>query len=181
MIETQYLVEGCINKDINAQRKLYERYAAKMLSVCLRYMNNEDEARDVMHDGFVKLFDKIKKFDGTGSLDGWIRKVFVNMCLEKLRISKKITKQNVYEADVLQIVDDSMSDVYQQLEAKELMRFVAELPASFRSVFNLYAIEGYSHDEIAKMLGIEQSSVRSAYSKAKNLLQKKIKLMYKEI
>ncbi|MDR0753923.1 MAG: sigma-70 family RNA polymerase sigma factor [Prevotellaceae bacterium] len=180
MTDEQHLVEGCINKNINAQRELYERYAAKMLSLCIRYMCNEDEARDVMHDGFVSLFDKIKKFDQKGSLEGWIRKVFINMCLEKLRKSDKMKYQSIYsDNDDFQIIDNSMSDAYNELGAKELMCFIGELPASFRSVFNLHAIEGYSHDEIAKILGIAQTTVRSNYSRARILLQKKIRLMYK--
>ncbi|MDR2293240.1 MAG: sigma-70 family RNA polymerase sigma factor [Prevotellaceae bacterium] len=180
MTDEQHLVEGCINKNINAQQELYERYAAKMLSLCIRYMCNEDEARDMMHDGFVRLFDKIKKFDRKGSLEGWIRKVFINMCLEKLRKSEKMKYQSIYnDDDDLQVIDDSISDVYNQLGTKELMCFISELPASFRSVFNLHAIEGYSHDEIAKILGIAQTTVRANYSRARILLQKKIRLMYK--
>ncbi|MDR2065889.1 MAG: sigma-70 family RNA polymerase sigma factor [Prevotellaceae bacterium] len=181
MVEEQYLVEGCINKNINAQKELYERYAAKMLSICLRYMCDEDEARDAMHDGFVKLFDRIKKFDKRGSLEGWIRRLFVNICLEKLRKSDKMKYQSIYNDDDedLQIIDDSMSDVYNQMGAKELMNLISELPTSFRNVFNLYAIEGYSYYEIAKILGITLAAVRANYSRARILLQKKIKLIYK--
>jgi RNA polymerase sigma-70 factor (ECF subfamily) len=181
MINEQYLVEGCINRNINAQRELYERYAAKMLSICLRYICDEDEARDAMHDGFVILFDKIKKFDRKGSLEGWIRRLFINICLEKLRKLDKMKYQSIYndEDEDLQIIDDSMSDAYNQMEAKELMNLIRELPTSFRNVFNLYTIEGYSYNEVAKILGITPATVRSHYSRARNLLQKKIKLMYK--
>ncbi|MDR1552773.1 MAG: sigma-70 family RNA polymerase sigma factor [Prevotellaceae bacterium] len=181
MTKEQYLVQGCIDKNINAQRELYELYAAKMLSVCTRYMCDEDEARDAMHDGFVRLFDKIQKFDQKGSFEGWIRKLFVNVCLGKLRISKKVMHESIrYEDDnEMEIIDESISDVYKQLEAKELMLFIRELPKSFRSVFNLHAIEGYSHSEIAKRLGITHSASRAAYFRARVLLKEKIKLMYK--
>ncbi|MDR2652765.1 MAG: RNA polymerase sigma factor [Prevotellaceae bacterium] len=181
MTEEQRLVKGCIDKNINVQRELYERYAEKMLSVCIRYVCDEDEARDAMHDGFVRLFDNIKKFDKKGSLEGWIRRLFVNVCLEKLRISKRMIHESIrYEDDnELQIIDESISDVYKQLSVKELMSFIRELPKSFRSVFNLHAIEGYSHEEIAKKLGITNSAARAAYFRARILLQEKIKLMYK--
>jgi RNA polymerase sigma-70 factor (ECF subfamily) len=180
MTEEQHLVESCINRNINAQRELYERYAKKMLSVCVRYMCDEDEARDVMHDGFVRLFDKIEKFDRKGSLEGWIRKLFVNICLENLRKIKKMTFKSIdSDNDELQIADDSIPDAYNRIEADELMNFVRELPVSFRSVFNLHAIEGYSHDEIAGILGITCSASRSNYFKARMLLQGKIKSRYK--
>ncbi|MDR0419982.1 MAG: sigma-70 family RNA polymerase sigma factor [Prevotellaceae bacterium] len=180
MTEEQHLVEGCINKDINAQRELYERYAKKMLSVCVRYMCDEDEARDTMHDGFVKLFDKIGMFDRKGSLEGWIRKMFVNLCLENLRKVKKMTFQSINSNnDELQLVDSSISDTDSQIGVGELMNLVKELPMSFRSVFNLHAIEGYSHDEVAVILGIKPSAVRSNYFKARILLQKKIESRYK--
>ncbi|MDR3287515.1 MAG: sigma-70 family RNA polymerase sigma factor [Prevotellaceae bacterium] len=176
----EYLVEGCINKNINAQRELYERYATKMLSVCVRYMCDEDEARDTMHDGFIRLFDKIEKFEQKGSLDGWIRKVFVNICLERLRKMKKMSYQSIDdENDELQIADNTIADADNQLEANELMNYIKELPAPFRSVFNLHAIEGYSHEEIAKILGIACSTSRANYFRARTLLQEKIKLMYK--
>ncbi|MDR1199505.1 MAG: sigma-70 family RNA polymerase sigma factor [Prevotellaceae bacterium] len=180
MTEEQRLVTGCINKDINAQRKLYERYAKKMLSVCIRYICNEDEARDIMHDGFVRLFDKIERFDRKGSLEGWIHKLFVNICLENLRKIKKMTFKSIgNDNDELQIADNSTPDAYDRIEADELMNLIKELPVSFRSVFNLHAIEGYSHDEIAAILGITSPTSRSNYFKARTLLQQKIKSRYK--
>ncbi|MDR1985201.1 MAG: sigma-70 family RNA polymerase sigma factor [Prevotellaceae bacterium] len=176
----EYLVEGCINKNINAQRELYERYAKKMLSVCVRYMCDEDEARDTMHDGFIKLFDKIGKFEEKGSLEGWIHKLFVNTCLEKLRKLKKMSYQSINNDNIeLQIVENVVSDVDNQLSANDLMNCIKELPVPFRSVFNLYAIEGYSHEEISKILGIASSTSRANYFKARILLQEKIKSIYK--
>jgi RNA polymerase sigma-70 factor (ECF subfamily) len=177
----EHLVEGCISKNINAQRELYERYAKKMLSVCVRYLGDEDEAKDAMHDGFIRLFDKIGKFDSKGSLEGWIRKVFVNTCLERLRKIRKVSYQSIDNdyGDDFQIVDDSISDIDNQLEANELMNCVKELPTLFRSVFNLHAIEGYSHEEIAKILGIASATSRSNYFRARILLQEKVKSIYK--
>ena len=172
-----HLVEGCIRKNISAQRELYERYAPKMLSVCLRYMANDDDARDAMHDGFIKLFDKINKFEQRGSLEGWIRRLFVNTCLEKLRTAKKFSFQRIDEDDT-QILHDLTGDADMQFEVNELLNLVKNLPANLRSVFNLYAIEGYSHDEIAKLLGIANSTVRANYFRARTILQKRIKLIY---
>ena len=172
------LVEGCINKNIHAQRELYERYAPKMLSVCIRYMCNEDDARDAMHDGFIRLFDRIGKFEQKGSLDGWVRKLFVNTCLEMLRKSKKNSFQSINNDNGdIQISDSSIDGTDIQLKTNELLNCVKNLPAPFRSVFNLYAIEGYSHEEIAKMLGITSSTSRANYFKAKIILQGKIKLI----
>jgi RNA polymerase sigma-70 factor (ECF subfamily) len=175
-----HLVEGCINKNINAQREMYERYAPKMLSVCMRYMCDENEARDTMHDGFIKLFDKITKFEKKGSLEGWIRKLFVNICLEKLRKLKKVSFQSINnDDDDIQIVDNSIINIDKQLDVSELLNCIKRLPASFRSVFNLYAIEGYSHEEIAKLLGITSSTSRANYFRARAILQKKVEQMYK--
>jgi RNA polymerase sigma-70 factor (ECF subfamily) len=172
------LVEGCINKNINAQRELYERYAPKMLSVCIRYMCNDDDARDAMHDGFIKLFDKISKFEQKGSLDGWVRKFFVNTCLEKLRKSKKNSFQSINNAnDGMQLLDNSIENADIQIETNELLNFVKNLPEPFRSIFNLYAIEGYSHVEIAEMLNITSATSRSNYFRARLILQSKIKLI----
>lgn len=173
------LVNGCINKNINAQRELYERYAPKMLSVCERYMGNEDDARDAMHDGFIRLFDRISKFEQRGSLDGWVRKLFVNTCLEKLRKLKKNPFQNFDEDNEdMQISNNSIPDAETQIEAKELLNCVKNLPASLRSIFNLHAIEGYSHEEIAELLEITSSTSRGGYFKARAMLKEKIKLIY---
>lgn len=173
------LVEGCIKKNINAQREMYERYAKKMLSVCVRYMDNGDDAKDAMHDGFIILFDKIGQFEWRGSLDGWIRKLFVNTCLEKLRKLKKISFQRIDSADEdIQVSDDLSEDADKQFDTNELLNCIKSLPVYFRSVFNLYAIEGYSHYEIADLLGITASTSRVYYYKARVMLQQKIKLMY---
>ena len=176
-----HLVEGCINKNINAQCELYERYAPKMLSVCIRYMCNEDDARDAMHDGFIRLFDRIKQFEQRGSFEGWIRKLFVNICLERLRKSKLFSFQNIDNENVQVLINsvELAEDVDTEYEASDLLNCVKNLPDHLRSVFNLHAIEGYSHVEIGELLGITAAAARGNYFRARIMLREKIRLIYK--
>jgi RNA polymerase sigma factor, sigma-70 family len=171
----KHLVEGCIDKNINAQKQLYELYAKKMLSVCIRYVCDEDDARDLLHDGFIRVFDKIVDYQGTGSFEGWIRRLFVNICLEKLRKSKKDLQQSIdnYSENV-EMIDNSIVDIGEKMDADRLLSYIKELPEQFRSTFNLFAVEGYSHDEISEMLGIASATSRSNYFRARMLLQKRI-------
>ncbi|MDR2802162.1 MAG: sigma-70 family RNA polymerase sigma factor [Prevotellaceae bacterium] len=164
------LITACVKGNIIAQRQLYDNYAPKMLSVCLRYAGNREAAKDLLHDGFIRVFNKIKTYKGQGSFEGWMRKLFVNTALEYLR--KKDALKN-YEDYTVSIPATDYS-VVEKISADELMEKIAALPAGCRAVFNLYAIEGYSHQEIAGLLHISESASRSQYSRARNYLQKMI-------
>lgn len=172
----QQLIEGCQRGDRRAQKELYELYSRKMMGVCLRYVNDRETARDLLQDGFVKIFTSIGSFSGIGSFEGWMRKIFVNCALEYLRKSDVLREAT--DLDNTAELVNADSSVISDISAAELMNMVKELPAGFRTVFNLFAIEGYSHKEIAEMLDITDSTSRSQYTRAKQLLQKKINSLY---
>ncbi|TDB63659.1 RNA polymerase sigma factor [Arundinibacter roseus] len=162
------LIKGLREANAKAQRKVYEKYAPKMLGVCLRYVHDEMGAEDVLIEGFMKVFDKIDQFKGEGSFEGWIRRIMVNEALGYLRQQKRIQEDTNLE--VAQVVaDENRAD--QNLEAEEMIQMIHKLPTGYRTVFNLYAIEGYSHAEIAEMLGISESTSKSQLHRARALLQ----------
>ncbi|EJX01551.1 RNA polymerase ECF-type sigma factor [gut metagenome] len=172
----QQLIEGCQRGDRRAQKELYELYSRKMMGVCLRYVNDRETARDLLQDGFVKIFTSIGSYSGIGSFEGWMRKIFVNCALEYLRKSD-VLKEATDLDNTAELIDTDSSAI-SDISAAELMNMVKELPAGFRTVFNLFAIEGYSHKEISEMLNITDSTSRSQYTRAKQLLQKKINSLY---
>lgn len=172
----QQLIEGCRKGERRAQQALYDEYSRKMMGVCLRYVNDRETARDLLQEGFVKVFTNIETYSGTGSLGGWIRKIFVNSALEYLRKSDVLREATDLD-NTVELVQPNASAI-SDLSAAELMQLVGELPVGFRTVFNMFAIEGYSHREIAEMLGITESTSRSQYTRAKQLLQRKINALY---
>jgi RNA polymerase sigma factor (sigma-70 family) len=168
------IVEGCIKKNKLAQKELYDRFAKKMMGVCLRYCDNQEEGEDVLQNGFLYIFDKIDTYRGTGSLEGWVRKIIVNTALTSIRKNKKL-ETNVDLNSVEYGIEDQ-SHLGENMAAKELLKIIQTLPVGFKTVFNLHAIEGYSHKEIAEMLGITEGTSKSQYSRAKTYLQKIIPL-----
>lgn len=173
----QNWIEACINQDPQAQRYLYETYAPQMYGVCLRYAQDEAEAQDMLQDGFVKVFQNLNRYQDRGSLEGWIRRIMVNTAIDHLRRRKK-NQQDVELNET--IVDSEVSDAVDQLEAEFLMELVQSLPDGYRAVFNLYAIEGYSHQEIAQQLGISEGTSRSQYTRARRQLQRLIRNAYQQ-
>ncbi|UKI45965.1 MAG: sigma-70 family RNA polymerase sigma factor [Phocaeicola vulgatus] len=170
-MDEQQLIEGCINRNRLAQRELYEHYSRRMLAVCLRYVNDMETAKDLLQDGFVKVFTSLDSYSGIGSFEGWMRKIFVNCALEYLRKSDVLRESS--GLDNLPELSQPDSSVISNMSAAELMNIIKQLPAGFRTVFNLFAIEGYSHKEIGDMLGITESTSRSQYTRARQLLQSK--------
>ncbi|MDR0694722.1 MAG: sigma-70 family RNA polymerase sigma factor [Prevotellaceae bacterium] len=167
------LITACVKGNIVAQRQLYDLYAAKMLGVCLRYAGTREAAMDLLHDGFIRVFKKIKTYRGKGSFEGWMRKLFVNAALEYLR-KKDVLKDHEDYPAAIPATDYA---VFEKMSANDLMEKIAALPDGYRAVFNLYAIEGYSHREIAGLLHISESASRSQYARARHCLQKMIKEM----
>jgi len=166
----EQIVKGCIDKNAIAQKNLYEKFSRKMMGVCLRYCDSTEEAEDVVQNGFISIFENIESFKGTGSLEGWVRKIMVNTALTNIRKNKKL-KQNI-ELDSVEFM--LPSNIYQNdsFAAKDLLKIIQTLPVGFKTVFNLYAIEGYSHKEIGDMLNISEGTSKSQYSRAKAHLQK---------
>ncbi|MCG8328483.1 MAG: sigma-70 family RNA polymerase sigma factor [Chitinophagales bacterium] len=165
------LVKGCIREDRYCQQELFRRYAGKMLSVCSRYARHEMEAEDILQDAFIKVFDNIGKFEFKGSFEGWIRRIVINTALKNY--SKKSFKQE--QIGIENQPELPMEpDIYKHLNEEALLTLIAKLPEGYRLVFNLYAIEGYSHKEIADMLSIQESTSRSQLVKARKMLQSMI-------
>jgi len=167
------IIEGCVRKDVHYQKLLYEQFAPKMMGVSLRYCNSRMEAEDVLQDAFIKVFAKINTFENRGSLEGWIRKIVVFTALKSN--DKRIQK---FEPGNLENVPETAFDAraISNLETSELLNILKQLPDGYQTVFNLYAIEGYSHKEIGEMLGISEVTSRTQFSRAKQNL---IKLLAK--
>lgn len=170
--DIQELINGCISGDSLAQKQLYDRFSPKMYGVCLQYSNNPEEAKDILQEGFIKVFRKLKQYKGKGSFEGWVRKIFINTALERFR-----GKMNVVPMDEpLEIPTDNLSDkIIAELSAHELLMMIQELSPQYRMVFNLYAIEGYSHIEISRIMEISVGTSKSNLSRARAILQEKIK------
>ena len=177
-MEGQQLIDECKKGNSLAQKELYDKYARKMMGVCLRYVSDRETARDLLQDGFVKVFTSLDTYTGSGVFDAWIRKIFVNGALEYLRRGDVLREASDWDSIAEPVESFSVSAV-SELSAAELMKLVQELPAGFRAVFNLFAIEGYSHREIAEMMNITESTSRSQYTRARQLLQKRVKELFR--
>lgn len=166
------LVKACLKGDSEAQRALYDSLSPKMFPVCLRYMSSREEAEDVLQEGFVTLFSKLDSYSGAGSFEGWARKIFVNTALMQLRKNDVLKESEDLEG----AWDISSQDptVIQNIGYQELLEIIESLPTGFRTVFNMYVIEGYSHKEIGEALGISENTSRSQLQRARMILQKKI-------
>lgn len=165
------LIKACKRQNSKAQRTLYEKYASSMLGLCRRYIKGEMEAEDVMINGFMKVFMKIDLFKGAGSFEGWMKRIMINEALGYIRKNKAMYLEMDIEAAEK---EPDFDKLFTELEAKDLLKMVNELPSGYRTIFNLYAIEGYSHKEIAEMLGINENTSKSQLSRARMHLQKKL-------
>ncbi len=165
------LINGCVVGDRIAQRALYHRYSPKMFSVCLRYAKDYHSAEDVLQEGFIKVFRYIAKFRHEGSFEGWMRRIFINTSIEFLR--KSVSMYSIVDAEdkPINIIDENHFD---DLDHQDLMQMVQSLSPGYRTIFNLYVVEGYSHKEIAKMLEINEGTSKSQLARARVILQNKI-------
>ncbi len=171
------LIKECSRGNAKAQRALFDKFAPKMLAVCMRYLKNIDEAEDALQDGFVKVFKKIPEFKMEGSLEGWIRRIMVNNSLDAIRRNKK----QLLEDDVDSVQHKvSFTDLqFDDMDLQYLMKIIQSLPDGYRVVFNMFAIEGYSHKEIAETLGVSENTSKSQYSRARALLRDKLEQVKK--
>jgi RNA polymerase sigma factor (sigma-70 family) len=163
------MLQGCIKNDASAQQELYHRYSPKMLSVCYRYAKNREDAEDMLQEGFIKVFMQIRQFQNRGALEGWVRKIMVHTCINSLKKNKKFTESvDIIYANSISVREDAIPSI---LQAKQVVECIRLLPMGYKTVLNLYAIEGYSHKEIGDMLDIEESTSRSQYTRAKAMLE----------
>ncbi len=167
------LIEDCLKGNRTAQRTLYDTYAGKMMAVCLRYCKERETAKDLLHDGFVKVFTHLDSFKGGGSFEGWIRRIMVNTALEHLRKQK----DEGYSMDVDEARSLSSDDIgaMEQMQVEELIQLIQKLPDTYRTTFNLFVVEGYSHKEIAEAMNITESSSRVYLTRARQLLQQMLR------
>ena len=165
------LIDGCRRNNRAAQKALYDRMAGKMMAVCCRYVKDRMEAEDILVTSFTKVFERIDQFKGDGSFEGWVRRIVVNESLSYLRKNKTMYLETDLEnADR----EGSQQALDTDLEAEDLLRMIAELPPGYKMVFNLYAIDGFSHQEIAEQIGITESTSKSQLSRARMHLQAKL-------
>lgn len=169
------IIKGCRRKESVAQKLLYEEYSGCMFGVCLRYSGSKQDAEDILHEGFLKIFEKIGQFKSRGSFVGWMRKIMVNTALEKYRNQYRVVQMNDDTKGFEQV---SHEDLTENLTVKELMNFIQDLSPQYRLVFNMYAIEGFSHKEISTTLNISEGTSKSNLSRARTILQEKVKIHY---
>ena len=170
------MVSGCVKGDRKSQESLYKMYYGKMMGICMRYADNSDEAKDILQEGFIKVFNSLSKFDFEGSFEGWIKKIMVNTAIDSFRKNKKTIK--IFDKNVeLENLDQTQEDDYENpvsndIKTAELLEAIQKLTPAYKTVFNLYVIDGYSHQQIANELNISVGTSKSNYSKAKQNLQK---------
>jgi RNA polymerase sigma factor (sigma-70 family) len=163
------LLQGCLQNKAAAQKALYELYNAKMLAVCYRYAHNREDAQDMLQEGFIKVFSQIHTFESRGALEGWIRRIMVHTCINILKKNKKFNESvDLIHASALHEGEHMIPSI---LQAKQVVECIRLLPVGYKTVLNLYAIEGFSHREIGHMLDIEESTSRSQYTRAKAMLE----------
>jgi RNA polymerase sigma factor (sigma-70 family) len=166
------LLAGCLEGNRRMQEELYRRFSPRMYAVCLRYAGNAEEAEDIIQEGFIKVFKKLGSFRSEGSFEGWVRRIFVNTAIEHFRRKRYLMpvtekEENTIEGKYLSVLDD--------LAARDIMSLVQDLSPGYRTVFNLYVVEGYTHKEIADMMGISEGTSKSQLSRAKVILQDMVK------
>jgi RNA polymerase sigma-70 factor (ECF subfamily) len=167
------LIQGCIRNEAACQKEVFDRYASRLLGVCYRYAKNTADAEDILQEAFIKIFDKIGQFKHEGSFEGWMRRIVVNTALKKYSLIRYEKEQTGIEN--LEFPESHQEyDIHSDLSEKDILQMINRLPDGYRLVFNLYVIEGYQHNEIAEMLGIQASTSRSQLVKARMMLQKQI-------
>ena len=169
----QELVRGCVENDPKAQKELYHKFCGAMMGICVRYAPTVHEAEDLLQEGFIKVFRKIHTFEGKGYLAGWIKRVMVNTCLTYYRDNKNLRMYAELDEEVLK--EEASFDILSQLSADDLVQKIQRLPNGFRIVFNMYAIEGFSHQEIADKLEVSVGTSKSQLSRARAYLQRILK------
>ena len=167
------LIEACLKENPSAQRFLYDKFSSKLYGICLRYSKNDEEAQDILQDSFVKIFTKLHTYQFTGSFEGWLKRITTNTSIEYYR--KKIDTE---EVDDIKFNPYLSVDSDKSLEVEELLKMIQELPEGYRMIFNMYAIDGFTHGEIAEKLGISAGTSKSQLSRARAHLQKKFKVKF---
>ncbi len=178
MQNTEINTAKFLNGDSKSHELLYKYFAPKMYGICLRFAGNGMEADDILQDGFIKVFTKLKEFRNEGSLEGWIRRTIINTAINQYRKNSRYSK--IQDIDDLEVPITNEESVHDKLSKEELVKLIQELPNGYRTVFNLNVIEGYTHKEIGKMLNISDNTSKSQLTRARSILQKKVLLLMKK-
>jgi RNA polymerase sigma-70 factor (ECF subfamily) len=173
--EETKIIKLAVENNRQAQQQIYSRFSPKMLSVCRQYIKDIQLAEDVMITAFMKVFTNLKNFEHKGSFEGWIRRIMVNECISYLRVQKKVK----FAEDEF-FIEESFNEIDSQFTVEQIQYLIDALPDGYKMVFNLYAIEGYKHNEIAKMLGINEGTSKSQLSHARKMLQTQITILKKQ-
>ncbi len=168
MFNQKQLIKDCQKGNVLAQRQLYDHYADQMFAVCYRYTKSFEDAEDVLQEGFIRVFTNLHQYRGDGELGAWIRRIMVHTSINYLKKNAHYRKEMVFTEPALHPVLNETPDIL--IQAKELADLIRQLPTGYQTVFNLYAVEGFSHGEIGKMLGVSENTSRSQYMRARNLL-----------
>jgi RNA polymerase sigma-70 factor (ECF subfamily) len=167
------LIEGCKKKKYRYQKRLYNKYSGILFAICMRYLKDKEWASDCLHDGFIKIYESIDSFEGTGSFEGWIKRIQVNICLMELRRKKKeFAFETIEDFPDAESIDHS--DVYENIDSNKMFEVINELPDGYRTIFNLYVIDNFTHTEIAQKLNISVGTSKSQYSRARQLVKQKL-------
>jgi RNA polymerase sigma-70 factor (ECF subfamily) len=174
MLSEEKLIQGCINGDRRCQQQMYERFYGKMMVVCMRYAKDDDAALDAFQEAFIKVFNNLEAYQGNGSFEGWVRRIMVNTSIDHLRKNKRLNEMYVVNEEITvdETQDEPTVDDVQTLSFQELMKYIQQLSPAYRSVFNMYVIDGFTHQEIADELGISVGTSKSNLNKAKRNLKK---------
>ena len=165
----ELMLAGCLRNNATAQEALYSRFSPRMLGVCYRFAKNREDAEDMLQEGFIKVFTQMHQYRNEGALEGWIRRIMVHTCINILKKNKKFSESvDIIHANSIHVKEDMIPSI---MQAKQVVECIRILPLGYRTVLNLYAIEGFSHKEIANLLDIEESTSRSQYTRAKAMLE----------
>jgi RNA polymerase sigma factor (sigma-70 family) len=165
----ELMLSGCLKNNAASQEALYNRFSPRMLGVCYRFAKNREDAEDMLQEGFIKVFSQIQQYRGEGALEGWIRRIMVHTCINNLKKNKKFADSlDIIHAHSVYINEEMIPSI---MQAKQVVECIRMLPIGYRTVLNLYAVEGYTHRDIANMLDIEESTSRSQYTRAKAMLE----------
>ncbi len=161
----EQIIEGCINGKPDFQRALYDKYNRKLMGICMRYAKDQHEAHDLLQDGFIKIFNKLGSYNGKGALGAWLCRLMVNNCLDHIRKTKN--QRNHVEVDLADTYENATSEILSNLSVQDILKYIQQLPTGYKTVFNMFAIEGYSHREIAEELGVTENTSKSQFRKAR--------------
>lgn len=172
MWNEELLIKECLKNNRNAQKQLYDKYASKLMGVCVRYTNAKEDAEDVLIEGFTTIFQKLSMYKGDGSFEGWMKRIMINTAISHFRLNSKYRFHQDIE-EVHQEIEHQET-VIEKMETQRIMKLVNSMPEGYRMIFNLYAVEGFTHREIAEQLGLSEGTSKSQFSKARKWLQSRL-------